>query len=128
MKTIIASTDFSEVSNHAVAFAADVAYAVKARLVIFNVIDVQSATDILFPPDFFEEAKEQSGKLLAALLLEMKKRTKGEIEIKTVYRIGTVVSQLEILSNHEAPLAVFIASRFIASFEPALWNTHACLL
>lgn len=125
MKTIIAATNFTEASNHAVAFAADVAYIIRARLVIFNIIDIQPATDVLFPSDFFDEAKEQSGKLLAALLLEMKKRTKDEIEIKTVYRIGTVVSQLEILGNHEAPFAVFIASQFIASFEPVLRDTHA---
>ncbi|MCF3107688.1 universal stress protein [Niabella sp. CC-SYL272] len=128
MKTIIAATNFTDASNHAVAFAADVACILKARLIIFHVIDVEPATDVLFPEDFFEVARKKAAELLAVLLLEMKKRTNGVIEIKTNYRIGTVVTQLGILCSHEAPLAVFIASQFVSSFEQALWGTHAVFI
>lgn len=126
MKTIIAATNFSDAANHAVSFAADVAQQLKARLVIFNVVDLLPATaDAQVPIDFYEVAEEEADKLLSELVLEMKKRTGNEIEVEAVYKVGTVVNQLDFLCAEEDPIAVFIASEFVTAFERILWGTHS---
>jgi len=126
MKTIIAATNFSTSANHAVAFAADLAQMLKARLIIFNAVDVLPVTtDVQVPLDFYEVAEEQANALLADLVQEIKKRTKNEIAIEALYKVGTVVHQLESLCNEEDPIAVLIASEFVTAFERILWGTHS---
>ncbi|SDD02118.1 universal stress protein [Niabella drilacis] len=126
MKTIIAATNFSATANHAVAFAADLAQLLKARLIIFNAVDILPVTtDVQVPLDFYEVAEEQADALLTDLVLEMKKRTKNEIVIEALYKVGTVVNQLELLCGEEEPVAVFIASEFVTAFERILWGTHS---
>ncbi|MBZ4191611.1 universal stress protein [Niabella beijingensis] len=126
MKTIIAATNFSKAANHAVAFAADVACLLKGRLVIFNVVDILPVTtDAQVPIDFYEVAEEEADKSLSELALEMKKRTNNEIEIKALYKVGTVATQLDTLCDEEDPLAIFIASEFVTVFERLLWGSHA---
>lgn len=126
MRTIIAATNFSATANHAVAFAADLARGLKARLIVFNAVDILPVTtDIQVPLDFYEVAEEQANALLADLVLEMKSRTKNEIVIEALYKVGTVVNQLDVLCDEEDPLAVFIASEFVTAFERILWGTHS---
>ncbi|MCF3107637.1 universal stress protein [Niabella sp. CC-SYL272] len=126
MKTIIAATNFSVAANHAVSFAADVARQLKARLLIFNVVDLLPATtDAQVPIDFYEVAEDEADKLLSELVLEMKKKTGNEIKIEAVYKVGTVVNQLDSLCADEDPIAVFIASEFVTVFERVLWGTHS---
>ncbi|ANH80827.1 hypothetical protein A8C56_07395 [Niabella ginsenosidivorans] len=126
MKTIIAATNFSEVSNHAVDFAADVAKAVKARLIIFNVVNIVPAmSDAQLPLDACGATIEETDKLLSELLLKTKKRVNNEIEIEAVYKVGSVIRELDALCDREAPFAVFIASQFVTVLERLVLGTYS---
>ncbi|MCF3107684.1 universal stress protein [Niabella sp. CC-SYL272] len=126
MKTIVAATNFSEVSNHAVAFAADVARMIRARLVIFNVIGLLPAmSDARLPLVACDATIEQSEQLLQQLLLKIKAKINSEIEAKTLYKVGSVISELDALCRREEPFAVFIASQFVTAFERIILGTYA---
>ncbi|MBZ4191656.1 universal stress protein [Niabella beijingensis] len=126
MKTIIAATNFSEVSNHAVAFAADVAKTIKARLIIFNVIGlVPAMSDARLPLEACDATIEESDKLLKELFSKIKARVNNEIEVKILYKVGSVISELNALCQREKPFAIFIAAQFVTAFERFILGTYA---
>lgn len=128
MKTIIAATNFSKASNHAVSLAADIARAVEARLIIFNVIDVSPITFPgvpFYPLGYSQEAAEKE---LSDLKKEMEERVNHEIEITILTKAGTLISQLNELCRTEQPFAVFIASALAPVFERLMLGRHAVLI
>lgn len=126
MDTVVAATNFSEVSNHAVAFATDLARLVKARLVIFNVIGlVPAMSDAQLPLNVCDVTIEETDKLLETLLLETQKRANNEIEIKLLFKVGSVIKELDTLCQRERPFAVVIASQFVTAFERLILGTYS---
>lgn len=126
MKTIIAATDFSEASNHAVRFAAGLATSLNARLVIFNVVNIVPAvSDIQSPPDVYEYTIGQADDALADLVAKTKASVNDAIEITGIYKVGAVIRELETLSSREAPFAIFIAPESATVLQRLLSGANA---
>jgi nucleotide-binding universal stress UspA family protein len=117
MKTIIAPTDFSTVSLNAVNYAADMALALNAELVITHVADFSLiASDIPLMPtlNYDEEwGAEQLGNLHKKII----ERTNNKINVRLENLKGQVFHELEELCNREQPFVLVMATHGAPAFE-----------
>jgi nucleotide-binding universal stress UspA family protein len=100
MKTILAPTDFSDVSENAVDYAAELALFAKAKLIILNgyAIPVPVAYDVPVVSIPFEEMEEQSKKLLKNCEKRLKKKHPS-LETELVSKAGFVVDEILKVEN-----------------------------
>ena len=124
MKTILAPTDFSSSSVNAVNYAADLAYAIHAKLVIFHAMHFPIAvSEISIPGDFIDDMMDTSQKEMDLLLENIQVRTRGRITVTTEIKIGSVEQEIENISSRERPLAVVMGIRSGKSLERALMGS-----
>jgi len=132
MKTIIAATDFSTASMNAANYAADLAVAVEANLVLVNVVQTPvTISEVPMPEPVFEEMLHFANEELKGLASELTKRTRGKIDISTQTMIGTVEYQISELSNEKKPFAIVMglsdskaAERFLSGSETIFAIKH----
>jgi nucleotide-binding universal stress UspA family protein len=114
---IVAPTDFSDISLHAVKYAADMAADINAELIITHVTDfsliapdapVTSITD-------YDEAwsAEQLNKLFNAIT----ERTKKKISVSIENLRGNVLHELENFFEREQPFIIVMATHSPSAFE-----------
>lgn len=99
MKTIIAATDFSENSRNAVWYAAALAKAIKARLVLFNHFDFPlPATDL---PGMVPVYVDELAQLAEARLKELKEEInqKFDIPVECSAQCGSAIVDVEELAQ-----------------------------
>ena len=124
MKTILAPTDFSASSINAVKYAADLAFSIKANLVLIHAIPFPIAvSEISVPCDFIDDMMEVGQKDMDELCEKIQLRTKGKISVSADIKIGTVEQEIESISSKEKPLAIVMGIRTGKSFERALMGS-----
>jgi len=124
MKTILAPTDFSDSSFNAINYAADLALAINAKLVLFHAIPFPIAiSEISVPGDFVDDLIEIGQRDMDDLLSKLESRTRGKIIITTDIKIGTVEQEIETVCLKERPLAVVLGIRSGKSLERALMGS-----
>ena len=124
MKTILAPTDFSPSSINAVYYAADLALAINAKLVLFHAIHFPIAvSEISLPGDFIDDMMELGEKEMKDLCEEIQTRTQGKLTIATDIRIGSVEREIENISSQERPLAIVMGIRSGKTMERALMGS-----
>jgi nucleotide-binding universal stress UspA family protein len=102
MKTILAPTDFSEVSENAVSYAADLAKLAHATLVIFHSYSVPIPTSPEIPVITvpFDEVDKENMKQLKELDKKLKKSHHG-LETELITRPGFVVDEILSLQKEK---------------------------
>jgi nucleotide-binding universal stress UspA family protein len=124
MKTILAPTDFTSSSLNAVYYAADLAYSINAKLVLFHAIPFPIAvSEISVPGDFIDDMLEAGQRDLDELLGRLQSRTKSRISIVTEIVIGSVEQEIENISSKERPLVIVLGMRPGKSFERVLMGS-----
>jgi nucleotide-binding universal stress UspA family protein len=124
MKTILAPTDFSSSSINAVNYAADMALATQAQLVIVNAIQFPvAASEISLPESVMDEMIDLGNNDLQDLLDKLKKRTNNKIPITSEVLIGPVEQQIDLLSAEKKPLAIVMSIKPGKTFERALMGS-----
>jgi nucleotide-binding universal stress UspA family protein len=124
MKTILAPTDFSNSSINAVNYAADLALSIRAKLVLFHSIPFPIAVSEISVPDAFIDNMTEAGQRdMDALYEIIKIRTKDQISVATVVRLGSVEQEIENLSLQERPLAIVMGIRSGKTLERALMGS-----
>src|SRR6188768_3162237 len=104
MKTIVAATDFSPISENAVRYAADLAVSLGTRLALIHVYTIPVVVgDMPIPANSLKEAEANTIKQLETLRDNLTTRTGTRIEIRLVARPGDVVRQLEDYCNEIKP-------------------------
>ena len=91
MKTIIVPTDFSPAALNATNYAADMALAIKANILLFHVYQLPlsvSETPIVLLS--VEEMKQAAETKLAQLKKDLEHITSGALEIHTEARLGNI--------------------------------------
>jgi nucleotide-binding universal stress UspA family protein len=107
MKTIIAATDFSSSSVNAVNYAADLAIAIDAKLVLMHVVKAPiTLSEVPMPGPIFEDMISFENQELQKLGSALEERTGGKINISTELLIGTVEHQISEMSKHQKPFAI----------------------
>ena len=120
MKTILAPTDFSNSSINAVRYAADLAVAINAKLVLFHAIPFPIAvSEISIPGDFVDDMMDTGQKEMDDLCEKIRVRTKDKISIESDVKIGSVEFEIENISVKERPLAIIMGIQSGKSLERA---------
>ena len=109
MKTIIAPTDFSDISLNAVNYAADMALALNATLWVLHAIELPANVN-----RFHNEQNDyriESELKLDDLKKALAKRTDGKICIRTKQVTGLIENEIIKICSYRNPLAVVMATR-----------------
>lgn len=125
MKTIIIPTDFSPTALNATNYAADMALAIKANLVLFHVYQLPlsvSDTPILLLS--VEEMKEAAENKLAQLKKDIEHITSGVLEIYTEARLGNLATELEEYCKKTQPFALVMGTRGHSAVERVLFGSN----
>ena len=126
MRTIIASTDFSASSLNAVNYAADMAMAINAALVLLNVFNIPVVYNdgpvIVAPVERLREACEKD---LDSIRSAIVARTAGKLIIHTKCRMGNITEELAEICSNAKPFAVVIGTRGKTHLEKAIFGTAA---
>lgn len=118
MRTIIAPTDFSAVSLNAVNYAADLAVAINAALVLVNVIQIpMTVAEIPLTEFEYEEMTNEAEQELAVLINQLAIRTKNKIRIYSKIMVGSVEHELEEICHVQKPFAVVMATKGAGAAE-----------
>src|SRR5690349_442537 len=102
MRTIIAPTDFSPISLNAVNYAADMAVATNAELLLLHVVQIPVAViDFPITEMEYQEITEDTSEHLAKLVDYLSVRTKDKINIHSKSVAGSVEHELEHICNEK---------------------------
>ena len=125
MKTILAPTDFSASSINAANYAADMALAVNAQLILINAVQFPIATsELSLPESMMDEIIEMGNNDLEELANKLKKRTNEKISITSEVLFGPVEQQIELMSASKRPLAIVMGIKPGKTFERAIWEAQ----
>ena len=107
MQTIIAPTDFSDISLNAVNYAADMALALHAKLLVLHAMElpVNMSRSYTEPTQSEIEIEKELNTLKEAII----KRTNGKIYVQTKQVIGLIENEVIKMSDYKNPLAVVMA-------------------
>lgn len=124
MKTIIVATDFSPVSTNAVNFAADMAIAIDASLLLFHAYNIPiSYSDVPMILVSVEEMKKTNEELLSGLKDKLNHITSGKIKIDIEARMGNTVDELEELCKRIQPFAVVMGAKGHSGIEKIVFGS-----
>ncbi len=125
MKTIIVPTDFSPVSINAANFAADMAIAINANILLFNVYNIPVAFSSEVPLMLIsvDELKQTCESQLEELKTKILHVTSGKIKVTTESRMGNIVDELEELCTHIQPFAVVMGAKGKAGVEKLIFGS-----
>ena len=125
MKTIIVPTDFSPVATNALNFAADMAVAINASLLLFNAYQVPvSMTDVPVVLVSAEEMKKSSETRLEELKKAIEHITSGKIKVYSESKMGDVTEELENLCNHIKPFSVVMGTKGATGLERIVFGSN----
>jgi len=109
MRTIIAPTDFSDISLNAVNYAADMAVALGANLLILHATKLLFYTDEISPETIPDEINLQNK--LSSLRETVTKRTGNKLQVSSKLVSGDIEDELERICNYKNTPAVVMATR-----------------
>ena len=125
MKTIIVPTDFSPTATNATNYAADMALAIKANLLLLHTYQLPltvGETPIMLLS--VEEMKDSAEKKLTQLKKDLEHITSGQLEIITEARLGNLPDELQDCCTNNQPFAVVMGSRGHSAVERALFGSN----
>lgn len=125
MKTIIVPTDFSPISINAVNFAADMAIAIKANILLLNVYNIAVGYSAEMPLMFIsvDELKQTSCSQLEELKAKILHVHFGKLEVTTEVRMGNIVDELEELCTTIQPFAVVMGAKGKTGIEKIVFGS-----
>ncbi|MEI9935046.1 MAG: universal stress protein [Ferruginibacter sp.] len=118
MKTIIAPTDFSYGSLNAVHYAADLAVAVNAELILVNIVSLPiSVAEVPLTESVLNELEYDAEKELSNIKQQLLSYTNEKINIHSFSEFGTVEYELEEVCKLKTPFAVVMSTKNSMSLE-----------
>lgn len=125
MKTIIVPTDFSPVSINAAHFAADMAIAINANILLLNVYNIPVAFSSEVPLMLIsvDELKQTSESQLEELKAKIIHVNSGKIKVTTEARMGNIVDELEELCTTIQPFAVVMGAKGKTGIEKVVFGS-----
>ncbi|HYK47594.1 MAG TPA: universal stress protein [Parafilimonas sp.] len=124
MRTIIAPTDFSNVSNNAAHYAAKMAEDVNAQLILLHVMELPiTVSEFPVTEAVFDEISMEDE--LKKLKSDLLKTTKGKIKIHVTNILGSVENELKEICNIEKPFAVVMGTHTHGTLQRFLLGSTA---
>lgn len=124
MKTIIIPTDFSPVALNATNYAADMAIAINAEILLVNIYTIPvSYTEVPVAMISIEEMRKASEAELTDLKTSLEHITSGKIKIRIESRMGNTVDELENICNTIKPFVVIMGAKGKSGIENLLFGS-----
>src|SRR4030095_7825706 len=118
MKTIIAPTDFSPISLNAVNYAADMAVAINAELLLLHVVQIPvTVIEVPLTEMEYEEMTEDTSEQLCKLADRLSMRTKDKINIHIKSMVGSVEHELKQICKLKEPFVVVMGTKGAGAAE-----------
>jgi nucleotide-binding universal stress UspA family protein len=124
-KTIIVATDFSSAAYNAANYAADMAFSVKADLVLLHVYRVPLAFSEVPIPVTEEEMRQHAEKSIHDLREEISRRINNQINVTVDVRSGSFYDELKDACSQLNPYLVILGSQGTTAAERLLFGSHA---
>jgi nucleotide-binding universal stress UspA family protein len=126
MKTILAATDFSEISRNAVNYAAGLALKCKARLILFHafhppVILSDGAVTLISAND----QKKDAANRLKRYAAQLKRKFGAGLRITVECRYGLAVDELQVLAKETKADLVIMGIKGSNTFSEKLFGSTA---
>ncbi len=111
MKRFICPTDFSAVSQNAVMYAADMAMATNAELLLQHTVEIPIiASEYTAMPELLDDLVKEAEQEMCTLSKKVVARTGNKITIHTNVKIGSLEYELEELCKQEPPFAIVMGT------------------
>ncbi|MDH7460555.1 universal stress protein [Chitinophagaceae bacterium 26-R-25] len=123
MKTIVATTDFTPVSQNAVHYAAELASVLGMKLSVLHVCGIpMSFSEIPAPACDLVKARADAENDLARIKENLEESSGGRLPVKTQVRIGEVIDEINEHCNTIKPFAVVMGAETTNAFERYLFG------
>lgn len=124
METILHATDFSAASRNAGHYAAEMALAIQADLLLLTVFELPVSyyeLPVAINPGEMTKADELN---LQAFKLELEEKTGGKVKISTELRMGTFFEELKNVCELIKPYAVVMGSQGTTAADRIVFGGH----
>jgi nucleotide-binding universal stress UspA family protein len=125
MKTIIVATDFSATAANAAAYAADMAVAVQADVLLLHTFQVPVSYNEFPVAVSLTDIQADAEKLLDQLKHQLHTKTGAKCKITTQARMGIFFEELKAVCEKNNPYAVVMGSQGTTAAERVLFGGHA---
>jgi len=125
MKKIIVATDFSPIAFNAAKYAAYMATAINADLILLHVYAIPAVYNEMPTAVNTEEMRLLAEEKMNELTAQLKAETKGWVQAQTEIRMGSFYQQLKYVCECLQPYAVVMGNRSTTTKERLLFGSHA---
>lgn len=108
MRTIIAPTNFTNTSLHAVNYAADMAVNTDADLILLHIIQIPTTFDVPVTQYEYDTMLENAEQELDTLKKQLLIRTEGSINIRTRAVFSTIAMELADIEKETRPFIIVV--------------------
>lgn len=125
MRTIIVPTDFSPAAINAMNYAADMALAIDAEILLFHAYSIPVAIgDVPLALLSVDELKASAEAGIGRTRKDLEHITSGKVKVRTEARLGNLVDELEDLCSQENPFAVVMGSTGESAIERTVFGSN----
>jgi nucleotide-binding universal stress UspA family protein len=124
MKTILLATDFSPAARNAGYYAAEMAMAIQADLLLFNVLELPVTYYELPVAVDTRDISENEELSLLTFKKELEEKTSGKVKISTKVRTGGFFDELSSICEQMKPYAVIMGSQGTTATNRLLFGGH----
>ena len=124
MKTILVATDFSPAALNAANYAADMALAINADILLLHVYQIPVVyleVPVVNEEDMMQEAEKDINKIKEQLT----RKTSGKLNIGTEVRVGVFFQELNTVCERIKPYNVVMGSQGTTAPERLFFGSHA---
>ena len=125
MKTILVATDFSPVALNATNYAADMAFAINAEILLLHVYQIP-VVYLEVPLALSEEDMRQNAEMeILKLKKELIRKAEGKLNIETEVRIGVFFPEMKTVCESINPYIVVMGSQGTTAAEHLFLGSNA---
>jgi nucleotide-binding universal stress UspA family protein len=125
MKTILIATDFSQAALNAANYAADMALAIDANIILLHAYQIPVIYLETYVAVIEGDMTQDTKKTMVQLKNHLAKKTGGKLNIQTEIRQGVFFSELKTLCEKINPYAVVMGSQGTTAAEHLFFGSHA---
>lgn len=124
MKTIIVATDFSDAASNAANYAADMALAIGANLLLVHIYQIPASYLEIPVAAGEDQIRTDAEESLSLLKKELLRRTNSHVNIESQFLVGVFYAELKNICEQVQPYAVVMGSQGTTAAERVLFGGH----
>ncbi|MGZ8558933.1 MAG: universal stress protein [Chitinophagaceae bacterium] len=124
MKTILVATDFSPAALNAINYAADMALAIKAKMILLHVYQVPVSFSEIPVVMVEEEMIKNAEKTINGIKEQLIQKKGGKLNIVTEVKTGIFFEELKMICERIRPYSVVMGSQGTTAAERLFFGSH----